>query len=57
MGYKRVVTYTLESESGASLRAIGAKVDGKTRPQGWNNSKRKREDQEIYFKVKNRWIV
>ena len=34
LGYKRAVTYTLESEHGASLRASGWVVDGKPRRGG-----------------------
>src|SRR5207302_7908817 len=32
MGYQKVVTYTLEKESGASLRAVGAQVVGEVQP-------------------------
>jgi len=32
MGYKRVVTYILESENGANLRAAGWNALGKLRP-------------------------
>jgi hypothetical protein len=33
MGYQKVITYTLEAESGASLRAVGAKVVGESTPK------------------------
>lgn len=56
MGYKRVITYTLEEESGASLRAIGAKVDGEVKPTGWDRPpNRKRKEQDVYFRRKKRW--
>ena len=57
MGYERIITYTLESESGASLRAIGAKIDGKVKPSSWNRPNRKRKSQSVYAKPKIRWIL
>lgn len=59
MGGRRMITYTLESEPGASLRGAGWKVVGKTKPckPGW----RKKEDQcnrtysPVMGLVKNRW--
>ncbi len=38
MGYKRIITYTLPSESGASLRGAGWKVIGQTTQSknGWD---------------------
>jgi hypothetical protein len=38
LGYRRLITYTLKSEAGASLRAAGWKVlyHTKDRPGGWN---------------------
>ncbi len=60
MGYKRVITYTLDEESGASLRAVGAEIDGETKPAGpagWSSRGRKRQNQEIYFKKKKRWVL
>jgi len=45
LGYTRVVTYTQEGESGASLRAAGWRVVAQrpARP-GWNSPSRPRED-------------
>src|SRR5947209_13124367 len=37
MGYSRVITYTLESEGGASLRAVGAKPTGPLHSHDWGN--------------------
>jgi hypothetical protein len=42
MGYGKVITYTLEEESGASLRAVGAEVVGKVQPKEWSVSSRPR---------------
>jgi hypothetical protein len=57
MGYKKVLTYTLTEESGASLKAVGAQKDGIVKPREWSREKRKRETQNIYKKEKIRWIL
>lgn len=55
MGGKRMVTYTLQSESGASLRGAGWKLTGETKPSdGWMN-RPGREWQPIYGQAKFRW--
>jgi hypothetical protein len=45
LGYKRLITYTLASESGGSLRASGWRelYTTKDRPNGWNMPGRPRE--------------
>lgn len=35
LGYCRVITYTLPTESGSSLRAIGFQIVGVVRPENW----------------------
>jgi len=57
MGYKKIITYTLESESGSSLRAIGAKVETQVKPGGWSRPKRHRSHQKIYEQTKLRWML
>ena len=57
MGYKKVLTYTLTEESGASLRAVGAQKSGIVKPREWSREKRKRETQKVYGKEKVRWIL
>ena len=47
MGYKRVVTYTLPSESGASLRASGFICEGEAGGGGWNRPNRHREETQV----------
>ena len=47
MGYKRVVTYTLETESGASLRASGFTNCGQAGGASWNTPSRPREVTQI----------
>lgn len=44
LGYRRLVTYTLPDESGASLRAVGFRMDGMTRVGSWNRPNRRRKD-------------
>lgn len=50
MGYRRIITYTLPSESGASLRAAGFKQIGMTegKANGWSVPSRPREMPEKY---------
>jgi len=45
MGYRRLITYNLPSESGASLRAAGYRVVHQTRAQAWGRPSRIRVDQ------------
>jgi len=44
MGYKRLITYTLPSESGASLRGAGWKLVGSTPGRSWSVKSRPRVD-------------
>ena len=44
LGYQRIVTYTLQSESGASLRAAGFGVADTVRGRSWSCPSRKRTD-------------
>lgn len=46
MGYQRVGTYTLASESGASLRAAGWRVIGEVKGRSWSCPSRPRVDTE-----------
>jgi hypothetical protein len=57
MGGKRMLTYTLQSEPGSSLKGAGWKVVGEVKPRSWNWSGRPREYQEIYGQAKFRWEV
>ncbi|HET7177369.1 MAG TPA: XF1762 family protein [Solirubrobacterales bacterium] len=42
MGYRQAITYTLRTESGASLRASGFKVIGEVGPHSWDRPSRSR---------------
>jgi hypothetical protein len=61
MGGRKLITYTLESESGASLRGAGWRLAARLRGQkrGWEARKDspqiKRKWQSIYGKAKLRW--
>ena len=60
MGGRRMITYTLETESGASLRGAGWRVVGKTKPvkDGWRKDdhlNEKRTHSPVMLEVKNRW--
>ncbi len=55
LGYTRILTYTLEKESGASLKAVGARITGRVEPQEWSVPSRPRRSQEVYKAAKLRW--
>lgn len=42
LGYTRIITYILESESGTSLKAAGWKLDGTTNGGSWDRPSRRR---------------
>lgn len=54
LGYKRLVTYTLPEEGGASLRAAGWKCIGEAGGGNWNVKSRPRVDSE-HQQLKLRW--
>lgn len=45
LGFTRVITKTRPEESGASLRAVGARLIGTTRKQPWDRISRPRRDE------------
>ena len=56
LGYppNKIITYTLESESGASLRASGWQLDGTTSGGSWSRDDRPRHDTHP-LEPKARW--
>ena len=44
-------SYTLEEESGASLRSVGAKVVGQVQGKEWSVPRRKQRSQDVYGKA------
>lgn len=56
LGYRRLVTYTLPSESGASLRAAGWRLDGRAKGGSWSSRERPRDDDHPLGE-KLRWTI
>ena len=54
MGYRRLITYTLSTEPGTSLRAAGWKVVGSVRGRSWTTPSRPRVDRHP-LQEKLRW--
>lgn len=62
MGGRRMISYTLQSESGSSLKGAGWKIVGEVKPHNrWaektNRDQLAREWQPIYGQAKFRWEV
>lgn len=56
LGYKRCITYTLESEKGTSLKASNWKKAKEVKGRSWNCLSRKREDKHPLCN-KIRWEI
>lgn len=54
LGWRRLITYTLPEEGGASLRAAGWTILGETKAEGWNRPSRARADDHPTVR-KTRW--
>jgi hypothetical protein len=54
LGYRRLVTYTLAHESGASLRAVGWRLIGQAGGGSWSRAARPRVDRHP-TQCKLRW--
>ncbi|HEX6984270.1 MAG TPA: XF1762 family protein [Planctomycetaceae bacterium] len=54
MGYRKVITYTLPEEGGASLKAAGFEFGGLAGGGNWNVPTRPREDSD-HQRQKHRW--
>ena len=54
LGYKKLVTYTLASESGVSLKAAGYRLVGEAGGGSWSRSSRPRVDKHP-TQAKLRW--
>ena len=57
MGGKRILTYTLQKEYGASVKSAGWEIVAESEPTSWNRPQngRPRKEQEIYKERKYRW--
>jgi hypothetical protein len=56
MGYTRIITYTLDNESGSSLKAIGAKIDHKVSKGNWLN-RQNRNYNKVFDMPKQMWLL
>jgi hypothetical protein len=56
MGYERIITYTLESEPGTSLKASNWKLDGTSPGGSWSVPSRPRTDKHP-TEPKKRWVL
>lgn len=56
LGYRKLITYTLPSEGGASLRAAGWRVVAETKAESWHREARPRVD-TMTPQRKLRWEV
>ncbi len=55
-GFKRLITYTLATESGASLRGAGWQMEMELRPRSeWSTPARRRERGTVDHVAKRRW--
>jgi len=54
MGYKKIITYTLMSENGSSLKASNFTCEGKSGGLHWTGARNK--NQQIPKEMKNRWV-
>lgn len=57
IGYKRLITYTLETESGASLRAVGWRRVAKCKARSWDTPGRRRKHHQAEHVAKWRWEI
>jgi hypothetical protein len=59
IGYRRLVTYTLITENGASLKALGWRHVSNRSGKSWNRGKRagKRNDTQTTYIKKTRWEI
>lgn len=55
LGYQRIITYILETESGASLKSVGWIFDGMTNGGSWDRASRPR-DQKAPICKKKRYV-
>lgn len=56
MGYGKVVTYILESDSGSSLKAAGFRCEGKAGGLEWTGSRRPKNTKQYPLELKQRWV-
>ncbi len=57
MGGTRLITFTLQSESGSSLRGAGFKLAKSFEGASWSRDARPRETQAVQMLAKHRWEI
>lgn len=57
LGGSKLITYTLATEGGASLRGAGWRMVAECKPTTWDRKNRTRKWQSIYGQQKLRWEV
>jgi len=55
MGYKKIITYTLKSESQSTMKALGAIQECDVKAHEWTRPSRERSSQPVYRQDKIRW--
>jgi len=55
MGGQKILTYTLQAESGDSLRGAGWNKAADCKPTSWMRPNRTRKHQDVYQQAKFRW--
>jgi hypothetical protein len=55
MGYRRVITYILESEPGASLKASGFTCEGRAGGLEWTGNRKPKDSGQYPHQMKTRW--
>lgn len=55
MGYRKIITYILESEPGTSLKAAGFRCEGRAGGLEWNGSKKPKDEGQYPHEMKTRW--
>ena len=56
MGYKKVVTYILDTETGSSLKAAGYKCEGKAGGVEWTGKRKPKNPEQYPHQMKTRWV-
>ena len=56
MGYRKVITYILDSECGASLKASGFVCEGPAGGMEWTGKRRPKDSGQYPHQMKTRWV-
>lgn len=56
MGYRKVITYILQSEPGTSLKASGFYCEGIAGGLAWNGERRPKQENQYPHEMKTRWV-